>query len=128
MERGAVYNRELATQVRDFTGLRIGNITPTDIDGLIEYKNRGFVFIEAKRVGASLPYGQKLALQRLCDALSKPAILFVVEHETDGDIDFAKTTVREYYWKGQWITPERKDLSLREAIDLILLGWEGGRE
>ena len=39
--RGATTYKERAKQGRDFTGLRYGNITPTDIDGLIEYHGKG---------------------------------------------------------------------------------------
>jgi len=120
MERGAVVHRDLATIVRDFTGLRFGNITPTDIDGLIEYKDKCFIFMEAKFKNSELPFGQKLALTRLIDSLSKPAILFIVEHDGDGDIDFANTKVREYYRRGEWKQPKQQDWILREAIDSYL--------
>jgi len=34
--RGTIQNRERARQIIDFHGLRIRNITPTDIDGFIK--------------------------------------------------------------------------------------------
>ena len=123
MERGVIYNRTRAQQIIDFSGLRFGNITPTDIDGLIEYKDQCFILIEAKHKDIELPDGQKLAFTRLCDSLSKPAILFVAEHETDGDIDASTMVVREYYLEGEWIKSKR-DMMLREAIDNYL-NWLG---
>ena len=32
----------------DFTGLRWGKITPTDIDGFVEIRDKAYVFIEVK--------------------------------------------------------------------------------
>jgi glycerophosphoryl diester phosphodiesterase len=102
--RGVIRNREYGTQVRDFSGLRFGKITPTDIDGLIEYQNKGYVFIETKYKDAKLPRGQELALERLCDDLqnTKPTLLIIASHETEGDIDVAETIVARYRFKGEW--------------------------
>lgn len=103
-ERGAVYNRERATQVRDYTGLRFGNITPTDLDGLIEYKRAGYVLLEMKCEDATLPRGQELALERLTDDLQKvkPCILIISSHDALGDIDAANTKVRKFRFRGGW--------------------------
>lgn len=120
MQRGLINNRNYAAQIRDFTGLQFGNIAPTDIDGLIEYKNKCFIFIETKFRDTELPFGQKLAITRLCDELNKPAIFIVSEHNTNGDIDLAKTIVREYYYKNNWITPKKENINLREAIDKFI--------
>ena len=50
--------RERAKQIIDFTGLQWDTITPTDIDGLIEYKNKAMVFMEFKHNDAQMPKGQ----------------------------------------------------------------------
>lgn len=107
-ERGVIRNRQYATQVRDFSGLRFGNITPTDIDGMIEYKNLAYVYIETKFENASLPFGQRLALERQCDDMSKvkPTMAIIASHNSDGDIDVGSTTVTEYRFRGRWRTRE----------------------
>ena len=46
--RGAIMHAERAKQLNDFNGLQYGNITPTDIDGVIDYKDRAMVFLEIK--------------------------------------------------------------------------------
>lgn len=101
---GKIRNRQYGTQLRDFSGLRFGNITPTDVDGLIEYKNWGYVLIETKYRDNELPDGQRLALERLCDDLQriKPTLLIIASHETNGDIDVAEISVAEYRFKGKW--------------------------
>ena len=126
MQRGKIYNRELANQVRDFSGLRWDKITPTDLDGLVEYKNNCFVFFEAKRNGGKLPYGQDLALRRLVDNLNKPAVLFVANHETppSEDIDMANTIVNRCYWDGAW-RKVVKPITLRDITDKFLKKFGG---
>lgn len=110
-ERGVIHNRERARQIRNFSGLRFQNITPTDIDGMIEYHNLCYVYMETKYKDAELPPGQRLALERQTDDLQKikPCICIVCSHDiTDPnqDIDMANTTVTEYRWNGAWRTKE----------------------
>lgn len=106
-EKGKIRHRQYATQVRDFSGLRFGNITPTDIDALLEYRNLGFIIIETKYRGTFLPAGQRLALERLCDNLRKPTLLIIACHDTSGDIDFATTQVVEYRYDHKWYVSRR---------------------
>jgi hypothetical protein len=122
MQRGKIVNRQYAAQLRNFSGLLFGKnntITPTDIDGLIEYENKGFIFIEAKYGKTDIPYGQKLALQRLVDNLKKQSILFVARHNSDGDIDMANAIVTEYYYQGGWREFDRP-FTLKQCIDAFI--------
>lgn len=108
-KRGKIRSRKYATRIRDFSGLRFGTITPTDIDCLIEYKNRAFVIIELKFSGSQKPFGQRLALERLCDSLCKPCLLVFAEHSNtniEDEIDAATTRVVEYRYNGKWHRPE----------------------
>jgi len=121
-ERGVIRNRDWATQVRDFSGLRYGTITPTDIDGLIEYKDIAFIVIETKHEGCEMPFGQRLALQRLCDACQKAGketLLIVASHNTEGDIDFANTKVVETRYLFRW-KEQNNGMTTKEAIDIFL--------
>ena len=121
--RGATTYKSRATQGRDFTGLRYGNITPTDIDGLIEYQNKCYVFIEAKMQGAEMPSGQRIALERLCDDLQKvkPTLLILMTHNTptSTEIDFANSKVEKYRYKGSWLSPQNTP-TVRQLIDSFL--------
>lgn len=106
LERGVINNRARAQQIIDFSGLKFNTITPTDIDGFIEYHNKLFILIEAKYKDTIMPGGQKLALERMCDSLSKdkPTILFLGTHEfeVNEDIDCANITVSKFYFKREW--------------------------
>lgn len=110
--RGIIRNRAYASQIRDFSGMRFGNITPTDIDGFIEYHDKGYVFVESKYGQAKLPYGQRLALQRLIDSLNKvkPSLLIIASHMegTNEDIDMGKAIVTEYRSSGVWVIPNSR--------------------
>lgn len=106
--RGTIQNRERARQIIDFHGLRIRNITPTDIDGFIEYQDKAMIFLEFKYLDADLPYGQQLALVRLIDNIDKAgkeAVLFVCEHNItncDKDVIAENAIVRSFYYKKRW--------------------------
>ena len=96
--RGKINNPARAKQLHDFTGLRFKNITPTDIDGFVEFKDTLFVLMEAKFNGAELPYGQRLAIERLCKALQKAGKItaaLVLTHNAyvDEEINFAGCVV-----------------------------------
>lgn len=124
-ERGAIRNRAFASQIKDFRGLRFGNITPTDIDGFIEFGDRLFVFIEGKFGGASLSFGQRLAIERLVDACHNPprrySTAFIVDHDTtEGDVDYASATIRAYRWFGKWMNPLQKGMTLKAGVDRMI--------
>ena len=95
-------------QIIDFSKIKFGKITPTDIDGIIDYKNRLWIIIEMKYGNAKLPFGQRLALERLCDDLAsggKQAIVFIARHfvdNADNEIPAEKTVVSEYRYDGTW--------------------------
>jgi hypothetical protein len=105
VDRGVIANRDRAKQIISFRGLRFGNITPTDIDGLIEYKNQCFLLVEFKHFSKpDMPEGQRLALERLAVSLNKPTLLLHAIHYTyaDEDIDAASCEVLRYFWRSQW--------------------------
>jgi len=115
--RGEITNRKRAQQLVDFSGLKIDTITPTDVDGFIEYHQSLFIFFELKLNGKDLPRGQIVAFTTLVDSLNKPAIFIIADHDVPAvqDIDAATTIVRNYYFKGKWHRP-RKAMTLREAV------------
>lgn len=122
--RGKIYNEARAKQIRDFSGLNFGTITPTDVDGLLDFGNKLFVLIEAKKEGVELPGGQRLALERMCDAIhdsGKMSALLIVTHDTPADqpIDFAGCPVTECKLNGEWKTIKHST-TCRKAIEYLL--------
>jgi len=123
VERGEIRTPEYALQVRDFTGLRYGKITPTDIDGFIDFDNKLFIFLEPKYKGKGVDRGQELALERLCDACRKAgvrSVVIVADHEASppAPIPCAACVVRVIY-DGTW-RPPNFPITVRKAIDYLL--------
>ena len=119
--RGAIRNREFAAQLRDYSGLRYGKITPTDYDLVIEYHNICWIYCELKYENAAVQYGQRLAIERQCDDMQKvkPTVFFIASHNSSGDIDAASAVVTEYRYKGRWRQfPEPK--TVKQAIDSFI--------
>jgi hypothetical protein len=113
-------NKEYAGQLKDFSNLRWGAISPTDIDAILEFGNRLFIIVEAKYKNAEIPFGQRLCLERLCDAIqseTKTCVLILTSHESNGDIDMGLTIVRRYRENGTW--HESPEMTLREVIDIM---------
>lgn len=103
--RGTIRNRKFYNQIKDYSNLKWGKITPTDIDGFIDFGNKLFVFIELKFKDAELERGQELALERItdsCDARGHRAVCIVANYETEGDVDVANCIVQAVRIKGRW--------------------------
>lgn len=119
--RGKIRNRSYAQQLKDYSGLRWGKITPTDIDGFADFNNEIFVFIECKHGESAMPFGQRLALERLCDACQKSGLksmVIVANHNVDfnNDIDVSAQPVSLIRLNGKWRKPNTPQ-TVRTAID-----------
>jgi hypothetical protein len=107
--RGKIINEDRAKQLRDFGGLLFGNITPTDIDGLIEYHNKAYVIMEFKHRDNEIPDGQRKALERMNDdfeQMGKRSICIIARHCQDDcnePIDAANAIVTEFREKRNWV-------------------------
>jgi len=82
-------------------------ITPTDIDGLIDYNGNAFIFLEGKLIDKNIDYGQKLALENIINGLcesGKPACCLVFRHDKKPEeIIIAKDCiVSEVYYQHKW--------------------------
>ena len=123
---GVIRHRARNLQVNDFSGLRYGKITPTDIDGAIDFGGRLFVFVEAKFIGTPIGRGQELFLERVVDALdlrpSRFALGIIADHTypSDQDIDFASMVVRRSRHLGRWQFSRNKTLTVAQAINAMV--------
>lgn len=125
VNRGKILNRERKKQIIDFSSLQFGTITPTDIDGYIEYHNKGFVFFEYKLQDAEMPKGQALALKNIVDAIQRggrEAVLFLCRHDvidTEKDIVAGEAKVIKSYRNGNWIKQDGSKTA-REMTELFI--------
>ena len=123
-ERGKIRNRECAKQLKDFSGLRFGKITPTDIDGFVDFQNKAFVIFEIKYGSTPMPYGQRIGYERLADACEKAGIqtLVIVAHhniQAPMDIDVAVLPVTKVRIGGKWRKPNVPH-TVRSAFESFL--------
>lgn len=117
--RGTIRNRHFASRLSLFEGLRWGNITPMDIDGVINFSGEAFVFIETKHRGAPMPAGQRLAYEHLTDLINStgtPCVTLVASYTGEGDIVVADCLVTEYRFRNVWNKPPQP-MTVREAVD-----------
>lgn len=131
MSRGEILHRNRIKQIIEFSGMRWGNITPTDIDGVIEYHNIGWVWIEVKGANIAVPRGQKLAMERFVVDVSngnKQGVAIVsTHHENDANknILLSKCDVSEYFWseKKKWAAP-RYECNVLYFVSRIIGYWD----
>lgn len=122
--RGKINHKSRSKQVKDYSGLRFGNITPMDIDGFVDFGNIAFTVLEFKHETAPpLSYGQELAIIRLVDNLGrvKPTIGIIAKHNTpsEQEIDCANAIVEKYRSSGKWMTPD-KEICVKELVTKFL--------
>jgi len=122
-----IQHPERMRQLVDFGGLVYGKIMPTDIDGMIEYRNKAYVIIELKYGNTDTPDGQRMCLERMVEDTTfggKRAVAIIAEHyvaDTSESIFADKCIVRELYLsdENKWRPPIRT-MTVRELIDLFL--------
>ena len=125
--RGVIQNRARKRQILNFEGMRYGKITPSDIDGLLDWSGNRFAWFELKLGDAQVPYGQNLALQNLNNALEdggRRSAVFVAQHgvfNCDEDVPVHLAYVRSIYSRHQWTIPQVQ-CTLRQAVDAFLYG------
>ena len=99
----------------------------TDIDGLMEYHDRAIIIYEVKSVGAEVPYGQRLALERIvndCFKAGKIALAAVLEHtvyDTTKPVYVRDCAVREIYYgqEKRWRKPKTA-MSGKQLTDAVI--------
>lgn len=114
--RGVIQHAERARQLNDFSGLIHGSITPTDIDGLVEYQDKAYVLHEVKYLDKRLPYGQRRAIEIMMDDFTKAgkkALAMVIEHsvtDTSQSVPVGLCPVRVVYFgdNGRWQRPQQR--------------------
>ncbi len=108
-DKASIRSKRFISQVVNFSSFQIGQtkIVPTDIDGLIEYHSRCFVYIEAKYNGCEMPIAQRKALEEVCDDHRRPTMLMLVSHGDTDEIDLGNASVVEYRYGRKWRVPKK---------------------
>ena len=122
---------ERNSQIIDFAGLkRRRGITPTDIDGFIDYGGNAFVYFDAKIDGVPVSKGQRMAYENIVNSHRKAgnrAVAFIFRHNTPvGEDVIAKDgLVEEYFFsaKNEWVELKSK-WSVLKFIELFEKYWD----
>jgi hypothetical protein len=120
--RGVIRNREYYNQVKDYSGLRWGKITPTDLDGFIDFGDKLFVIIELKHGDKKVDRGQELALERLHASIIKSrkrCFVIVARYDTSEDVDVSNCIVDSMRCNGKWKQSE-EHITVKCFIDRVL--------
>lgn len=137
-KRGVIRNVARKQQINNFEGLLRGrNITPTDIDGFIDYGGHAFIYFEGKLMDTEIETGQKRALEAAVSSHWKaghPSMALIYWHciPADQQIPVAHQFIRGIYclqlipglcekrFNGSWWWfPTSKALSVQKAMDLF---------
>lgn len=109
-DRGKILNPVFSNQVIDYSNMKLGKITPTNIDGYMDIKGKGHWFYEAKYGDSKPRRGQVLAFERLADATAPFSIYIIGSHEcpSTASIMASETVVTNVRFLKKWIQPKEK--------------------
>ncbi len=91
------------SQPIEFKGMDIGRkMFPSDVDAIIEFKNKCYILYEVKYNGKDMSMGQRIMLERITSDLGrlKPCLTLLVGHnisDVKTPVNLANTTVRALY-------------------------------
>ena len=137
-DRGQFINSRRGRQLLRFDGMipqreDLCSITPTDIDAVIDVRNRMLILFEAKYNGKEVPQGQKKALERLVDdakSAGKNAIAIVCDHNVEDvnkdvflkDVFLKDAIAREVYETEhqEWRPMKRNGMTAKELADFYI--------
>ena len=127
--RGVLQYPQMSRQIVSFSGMRFGgNCTPTDVDMVVEYHDTVMIVYEFKLRDADMPYGQRTALTRIVDALTKAgkhSALFLCEHDVADprdEINAAAAIVTRVYFGGRWYTGRGRTVAEQTTLFLRKYG------
>lgn len=123
--RGKINHVGRRQQIIDFSQLRYGNKTPTDVEGYLDFGNKATILFEMKLEGSPFPDGQRLALERLVDDIGsrKPALLIVADHavyDIEQQIPAHVCLVREFRYRNKWYKGSSEYPMVKDLADAFL--------
>lgn len=104
--RGGIKHKGRYKQLITYEGLEMPlhnprKITPTDIDGFVDFNGNAFLYLEAKKHDAEFIKGQRISFENLVKAHNKAGIqtlVIVFDHHSEPDeiVDAKNCEVRQY--------------------------------
>ena len=100
-------------------------MTPTDLDGVLDYHSKAWLILEIKYSGEPIPAGQQRCFDRMTRVFSKdtPTLFIIADHDvsdSEQDVDVEATMVRQWSYNGVcWISCS-EPLTTGEMVDRFL--------
>ena len=107
-----------------FGDIKYNGMRPSDIDLVMEIRDKAWIIAEIKTEGKDLDIGQRLMLERLCKDLrqtGKPVLCVVATHNypVDEDINAGECIVWKSYNGREW-QEAKKEFTLKYLIDWFM--------
>ena len=119
-------NRERASQLISFEGMKYGLCSPTDIDLTLDFKGKTFVYAELKFKHTPLTQGQRIYISNVVKshfAAGNHAVGIVAwheEHDPDYDVQAKEAKVIEAIGQdGRWVRLSSQNFTLDEYIKKV---------
>lgn len=127
-ERGVIKNENFAKVINDFSGLqRHRNITPTDIDGFIDYNGNAAILLEGKFSNCEMSLGQQICFQNIANNYLKPLLVIIYDnlYISEDKIDVKNSIVFKVYYNEskKWDNIINKNYTVLELIELMEQHW-----
>lgn len=111
--------------VVNFKGRFYGKCTPTDLDWVLEIKNKVLILAEVKRIEkvGDLQIGQKMLAENICKYIKLKTIpvyfLYVKGTVVQGQIEIEKSVVKSFYSNinYKW---EKRNIKFKDAVNAII--------
>ena len=141
MSDGIIKSESAFVQPLHFEGVQFNTannaITPTDIDAVLEFRDKLFILIEVKKRGAEMGAGQRFAYERICKAIDanqgKTCVAFFCWHDVEKPkpVMLRDLYIKSFFWPGpsgyQWHESARERpviKSINALLDLTGIGPE----
>lgn len=120
--KSEIRNENFLKRTVDFTKLKEDGKMPTDIDAVIEFSDKLFIFIEFKhKTNTAMSVGQRVCYERICDRIQStgvPCFVLQAEHNSNGRIEASTCIVNFYRYKKEW-RPTKEPQMLGELIQKL---------
>lgn len=115
-----IKSRDGLRQVILFEGLENGRLSLSDIDAVMELRDKFLILFEVKKEGIDIPKGQRGMLEAIVDAwyeTGRIGMIVKAEHNQNGEFIFLrKCVVVDIYYKGSW-RPQSEKITVREFLE-----------
>ena len=133
MSNGIIKSESAFSQPLHFEGVQFNTecnaITPTDIDAVLEFRDKLFVLIEVKRRGVDMSTGQRCAYERICRAIDgskgKTCVAFFCWHDVEKPrpVMLRDLYIKSFYWPGpsgyRWRESDRQRPVIKSINSLL---------